>query len=347
MESLTPEANPRQILKVPEKKTIPPPSPISRLPENIKNELAEFAHSENSDDIDKFTKQEPANDYEEILYSILQKLPKELINARLKEYAKNNTTLFDAIEQSLSFLQKRNMLWKYEGDEKYYQEIRESIQTFEGAKYQKDLFKGRGNAAFVFQVPEVPTVCIKFLHSPNMQRYSIEREFGILTTAHEISKKFETLKIPEPHAVAVHTEDQKSFFTMETIDGMTLLQLEQFPGDRRKFLERVGEAGFSESYLLSLLTDSKIQESMRRDIEMLHKHNVVHGDIHPRNIMLDINGNFYLIDFGNAVIPTNIATGIAYETIENTKETDLNSFKNSFEITSISIQKQANSTDGE
>lgn len=332
----------QKTMSLPKQNLDTPLTPIEQLPENIKKELREISGLTEIGGLMMFARNESASDYDDIIELVLQKLPKEIADKKLAEYSSNRgITLLQAIEESFALTKKRNLLWNYGGNEKYYQEIKKSIEIFESAKYKTELFKGKGNAAYVFQTPEVPNVCIKFIHSPAMQRYTIDREFGILSSAYAVSSNFKKLKIPEPHAVAVHVDNTKSFFTMETIDGMTLLQLEDFPGDRKRFLER---AGFSESYLMSLLSDTKTLELIQKDIELLHGNDILHGDIHPRNIMLDIHGNFYLIDFGNAVIPTNLPAGIDYETVENTKELDSRAFSTSFDITLKNLKKQSGFT---
>lgn len=351
--SLNLSANPlgenhQQILHLPKKLEETPilVSVIEVLPKHIQEELRDVSKLTETRALTMFAKHETASDYEDILELLFQKLPKEIADRKIQFYKKNpDITLLEAIENSLTLFQDRSELWKFDGDQRYYEEIKETVEIFENAKNMPELFKGRGNAGFVFQVPEVKEVCIKFLHSPEMQRYSIDREFGIQCSAYEISKQFKILKIPEPHAVAVHSDNTKSFFTMETVDGMTLLQLVEFPGERKNFLARCGSEGFSESYLISLLSDPQILKNAQHDIETLHKNDVVHGDIHPRNIMIDTKGNLYLIDFGNAVIPTNLAPGVDYSTIENTKDLDSTSINTSFDITAKQLKKQAESQD--
>jgi tRNA A-37 threonylcarbamoyl transferase component Bud32 len=322
----------------PERPTLDKPSVINTLSKNIQNQLEIFAKNDETS-LFEFLDNNLTPGYEDILEEVLHSLPSELISKRIALYEQEGKTLFEALKDSLELMEKRNSMWHYDGKEEYSKETIETIKVFDGAKYQLELFEGRGNAAFVFQVPEVPGVCIKFLHSPDMQRYSPEREFGILSTVSELSQDFKALKIPQPHGIAIHTEATKSFFTMETIDGMTLLELTERPGERQKFFER---SNLSESYIISLLSDTVLQEKMTHDLGILHKNGILHGDIHPRNIMMNTKGDFYLIDFGNAIIETNLPVGVNSETIENTKETDMKAFTNCFTLTAKVLKEQGN-----
>lgn len=309
---------------------------LQAIKENVRQELTLLA--EKSDmSLEIFVQQEKVADYEDIIEAVLVDIPSELQQKKIKEYTDKDMTLESALRDALDLIRKRKMMWKYEGKEEYEPEILKTIKIFEGAKYQQELFEGRGNAAYVFQVPDVPNVCIKFLHSPQMQRYSPEREFGILSSVNEIASELKVLKVPQAHAVAVHNEADKSFFTMETIDGITLQEMIDTASKRK---EMFNQSGISESQVIDILSDKSLQGKMKRDLETIHKHGILHGDIHPRNIMMSRDGTFYLIDFGNAMITSALPPGVDYDTIENTKEIDLKAFVNCFEMTAKTLKKQ-------
>lgn len=309
---------------------------IEALNQNTRNQLETFAKAK-GESVETFLENEIAEDNEDIIESILHTLPEELVVKKLESYRGKDISLAIAARECLELVRKRSMMWQYDGEEAYYPEILQTIKIFEGAKYQQDLFKGKGNAAYVCEVPGVPGVCIKFLHTPHMQRYSPEREFGILSTVGKIAKNFKALNVPHAHAVAVNMEAHKSFFTMETIDGVTLEQLIELPGERQKFLER---ANLSEEAIIDLLGDMNLIEKMKQDLVYLHEQGILHGDIHPRNIMIDIDGEFHLIDFGNAIMVANLPSGVTYETVENTKDTDTGAFQNSMTTTGKKLEKQ-------
>ena len=49
----------------------------------------------------------------------------------------------------------------------------------------------------------------------------------------------------------------------------------------------------------------KIIKSLANVLEYIHSNKFIHRDLKPENLMLDKNGNFYLIDFGIAKVVTN------------------------------------------
>lgn len=311
------------------------------LPEALQNELETLAKNRNVS-VEEFLKTETAEEYEDVIEEALHALPKELITKKMEEYRSKAFTLHQALINAKEALRLRSMMWKYDGAEKYEEETIQTIKIFDGAKYQQHLFEGKGNAAFVFQVPEVPNVCIKFLHTPSMQRYSPEREFEILGSVNQTAPSFKALKIPQAHGTAINMDATKSFFTMETINGLTLLQLVDFPGERERLLKTMG---WSQEQLVERLSDQSLQETLAGDLDLIHHAGILHGDIHPRNIMIDVHGNFYLIDFGNALLTASLPEGMDYETIENRKDLDRSTFINSFKSTASLLTRQVKEVD--
>jgi serine/threonine protein kinase len=263
----------------------------------------------------------------------------EVINLKKNKmalYEEKRFSLKQAIEDTLKTTKERQSFWEYDGNEQYKEETRRTIVALEGARHQMDLFLGKGNAAFVCSVPEIPEVCIKFLHTPGRQLFSIEKEFGVLSDASSLPLK--TLKIPEAHAVAKNVNGAKAFFTMKTVDGYTLLELVEHPSKRESLLNKMG---ISETELLEKLLNQTLHREIVEDLTTIHRSGIIHGDIHPRNIMLDSKGDLYLIDFGNAVIPVtlNQTSDELNENIENIKENDISGFINSMKNTALEIRK--------
>lgn len=287
--------------------------------------------------IEEFLLQERASDYEDI-FDFLFTVPEisSLKKNKLEMYEERNFSLKQALEDTLKTTKERRGSWEYEGNEEYEEETRRTIVALEGARHQPDLFLGKGNAAFVCSVPEVPEVCIKFLHTPGHQLFSIEKEFGVLSDVSSLPLK--TLKVPEAHAVAKNVNGAKAFFTMKTIDGHTLLELVEHPSKRKALLQKME---ISEDELLEKMLDQKLHKKIIDDIEVIHRNGIIHGDIHPRNIMVDSKGDFYLIDFGNAIIPVtlNQTSDSLNENIENIKENDVSGFINSMKNTALEIRK--------
>lgn len=91
-------------------------------------------------------------------------------------------------------------------------------------------------------------------------------------------------KFNNPHIVKVHDlfdENNTSYYIMDYIDGASLA-------------DRMKQAGkpFSEQDVRRFLPQ------ILDGLEEVHKKNIWHLDLHPKNIMLDKAGNIVLIDFG-------------------------------------------------
>ena len=122
---------------------------------------------------------------------------------------------------------------------------------------------------------------------------------------------------------------------MEQVFGCTLLELIELPSRKQAILKSLH---MTEKELISFLTDKDKHEKIQKDLEIMHQQGVIHGDIHPRNIMLSKNGSLFLIDFGNFILPTAVHTNTPYEQLENVKEIDIKSFLNSLNLTAMSLK---------
>jgi tRNA A-37 threonylcarbamoyl transferase component Bud32 len=311
---------------------------LEDLPPTAKQIILEALTSEPTpENIQSFLNTELAFEYEdifEILFATKEMNP--LLKDTLTRYEQQKITLGKGLEDAIKLKEKRVNSWEYEGNEIYETETINSIKALESAKHHPELFLGKGNAAFVFSVPEVPEICIKFLHTPDHQIFSIEREFNILDTVNSI--QLSTIKIPEAHAVAKNINGEKAFFTMKTISGHTLLEIIEHPSKRKALLEKMG---VSEKDFVEKLLNETTHTNIAKDLKKLHQEGVIHGDIHPRNIMINTQGELYLIDFGNAILPAtlNQTSDAMNENIENIKENDISGFLNSLKSTAIQIRQ--------
>ncbi|KAI9467488.1 kinase-like domain-containing protein, partial [Coemansia mojavensis] len=52
--------------------------------------------------------------------------------------------------------------------------------------------------------------------------------------------------------------------------------------------------------IISQDISDKINSELSNIVKDLHSHNIVHGDLNPRNIMLDKNNNVFIIDFDSS-----------------------------------------------
>lgn len=283
-----------------------------------------------------FLAQETFEDYEDLVDALFATIPQELKDKQLAKYQAQQYTLKQATYEALVFLEKRKEGWFYEGNELSKNSLINAIKSINGIQYEIDQFIGKGKAAKVFQIPNDERFCVKFLHTPAQQLNTMEQEFHALTDAYNSSSLFSIIHIPKPEALAKNISGEKSFFTMEQVFGCTLLELIEYPSKKEQILKSLQ---MTEEELIAFLTDKDKHSKIEKDLEIMHKKGVIHGDIHPRNIMISKNGSLYLIDFGNFVLPTAIHTNTPYEQIENVKDIDISSFKNSLNLTALSLKK--------
>ena len=173
------------------------------------------------------------------------------------------------------------------------------------------------------------------MHNPSRQSSNIDEEFTLLGQVNEVAKNFKSLRVPQAHALAKNIDGTKNFFTMEKISGLTLAQIVSFPSKRK-----VEYPHMTTEDIINHLSNATLREKLLQDLHILHNSGIIHGDIHERNIMLNQQGEIYLIDFGNAVIPVNVSVHASYENIENVKELDIKAFFNTIDVIITQLKKQ-------
>ncbi len=305
---------------------------LESLPSSSKKIIAEI-FGENVTDND--LKNQPTEGNEDIFDPFLDNLPDELLKKSLSESVHQQKNLLEALTTVLLLIEQRKNTWQVDGEEPYKEEVLETIKLLSSARFDESLFLGRGNAGHVFLAPGTNNFCIKYLHNPSRQSSNIDEEFTLLGQVNEIARTFEALKIPQAHAVAKNIEGSKNFFTMEKISGLTVAQLVNFPSKREtEFPDK------SIHDLIKIFENIGLREKILRDLTSLHNAGIIHGDIHERNIMLDGNGDIFLIDFGNAVVPVNVSVQATYENIENVKELDVKAFFNTLDAVISQLKAQ-------
>lgn len=305
---------------------------LSSLPSVVKKQITDAFGEKVTEEL--LAKEETKGN-EDLFESFGELLPKELVSRNVQSCATQNKNVRETLYFLLSLIEKRLSTWEVDGDELYKEEAVATIDLLSSARFNTDLFLGRGNAGYVFVAPGAEGYCIKYVHTQERQALSIEEEHTLLGQVNLVAKKFEALRIPQAHCVAKNIEGKKNFFTMEKINGLTLEQLVDFPSKRT-----TEYPNFDLETIIDILEDMSLRKKLLRDLTTLHDSGIIHGDIHPRNIMLDSRGNFFLIDFGNAVIPVNVKPGATYDNVENVKELDHKTFMNSIDITITNLKKQ-------
>lgn len=171
-------------------------------------------------------------------------------------------------------------------------DISEEIRSFDkdvlSSFRNATLFQGNGATAEVYAMIGHPEICIKFI--VNQERYDegnhIRTEFRLLNAMRDVRSG--RIRVPMPYFLRIHAREGHSY-GMECIHGKSLSQIIEKPHENSDLVTFAKE-----------LPRNAIQDEFVQFIQRMHELEITHNDIRLRNIMLDHDGNFYLIDFGKA-----------------------------------------------
>lgn len=158
-------------------------------------------------------------------------------------------------------------------------------QTFGDPHY----FLGNGRVAEVYELPIAPHLCVKYVkdNAAYSEGNHLRAEFEYL----ELLRTFirAGVRAPQPYFIRIHPSEGHSY-GMEKIHGKSLSQILERPAENPKLVE-----------LLKEVDREQVKKQLVEYIKAIHEEfKVTHGDLFLRNIMLDDDGNFYIIDFGKA-----------------------------------------------
>jgi hypothetical protein len=238
---------------------------------------------------------------EEKLSGLFAQLPKDLVVFWVDIFNKNkdNLSLQEKIAQLKYFVASREVFRKKEllNPDSVYAgfspEIREAMMdtvfflSSEGSKHFKEL--GKGQYARVCEDPRTSSVAIKYPFNQeaiSSHRHMIKQEVQYM----EEMQGFTVDAVRAPHLFAMRTNSPPYFIVMEKVKGFSGQDIidRKCPDD---FLQRVRKS--------SEASTAKRIENFLRSVHTEKR--IVHGDIHPGNIMFDMSGNIFIIDFGKTV----------------------------------------------
>ena len=137
-------------------------------------------------------------------------------------------------------------------------------------------------------MPYAPHVCVKYLVDPEKAREhgnNFREEKDYLEDLHG----FEVDGIRVPDVYFYHMSEFGTCFGMENIDGKSLDRIMENP-EAVDFLD-----------VIRSQKQEDVIARMRNFVLQMHsKKKIVHRDFSPRNVMVDREGNWYVIDFGRA-----------------------------------------------
>lgn len=244
---------------------------------------------------------------------------------------------FSEIKNDISFIleQRKKLEWDIKNiPDAYVNEVRHCIDVMNQSRFNQSSFIGKGAAGIVFLQNERMDLCVKYLHDPSKSKNSIYKEFELLDRASLV--EFKKIKIPKAHFLVNNRNPEKSIYSMDRIIGCNVEELIETPFI---FLNMVDN---DKKKILSIIENiEKNIDLYCEDIKLLHKNNIIHADLHIRNVLLSATGDIYLIDFGNSIDTINpaneyVSDSKLYESLENIKEQDIDSIKN---IVGILLQK--------
>lgn len=165
-------------------------------------------------------------------------------------------------------------------------DVHDSIQHSFG---RGEFFLGNGASAEVYILPIAPSLCVK--HITNQEAYNennhMREEYAFLDKLHKFTVA--GVRTPKPYFIRIHPTEGHSY-GMERIDGENLSRILEEPHknvDLIMMLKQVDRTAMEQS-LLAYVT------------ELQEQFGISHNDLFKRNIMVDRQGNLYIIDFGKA-----------------------------------------------
>jgi tRNA A-37 threonylcarbamoyl transferase component Bud32 len=222
-------------------------------------------------------------------------LPKEIANRWMAEFDDLDTPTPAFFAKFQSFARMRNdaLNSTVETESNLSDELRKEISraigiirsTFGDVNY----FLGNGSTAEVYEFPIAPHLCIKYIH--NQEEYDkhnhLRREFYFLEELRGFIH--EGIRTPIPYFIDIHPSAGHSY-GMEHIKGKSLSQILERPEENANLIQLIKE-----------MDRKKVEMNLVGYISALYsKFRITHGDLFIRNIMLDENGEFRIIDFGKA-----------------------------------------------
>jgi len=228
-------------------------------------------------------------------YQRLASLPHEIAERWREEYENLPEITDDFFIRFDQFCIFRNQAMdsSLELDEEISDEIRLEIEgvkkvvreTFGDPQH----FLGNGYTAEVYELPVAPHLCVKYIH--NQEAYNENNHIRVEHNFLAELRKFtvEGVRSPLPYFVRIHPSEGHSY-GMEKINGKNLSQILERQSDNIELIA-----------MLKTLDRETVKKNLLAYVTSLHDTcKITHGDLFQRNIMVDEEGKFYIIDFGKA-----------------------------------------------
>lgn len=228
-------------------------------------------------------------------YRKLESLPPELAHIwrdKFEELDEVTDYFYHQFEQFCT-LREQALDKNLELDENLSDEVRVEIETVKKVIRETfgdpNQFLGNGYTAEVYSLPIAPHLCVKYIY--NQEAYNqnnhirVEHDFLVELRSFRESG----VRTPVPYFVRIHPSEGHSY-GMERIDGKSLSQILERPADNLELIK-----------MLKTLNREQVKQNLLKYVTAMHEtFKITHGDLFQRNLMVDREGNFYVIDFGKA-----------------------------------------------
>ena len=250
-------------------------------------------------------------------FNLLKRLPETLAVRHVAHIEKNDLAEDESREYLEGILEKRG--------EALTETVISDVDFLEKIQYQKESileqietevftdrenFLGSGMTAQVkyFEISDERTaekipVAVKYLLTPTKMTLSASAEHDMLVEVGriqtiEILEEEAHLKfIKVPHPYFHHQNNKIQCYGMELIDGFDLSH------ELEKMIDGQDKTHLIEK--LSSLSISEVENEIEIFFNKMHEY-CIHGDMKPANMMVNKQGMFYIIDFGQSRLVSDI-----------------------------------------
>lgn len=263
------------------------------------------------------------------LYPLLKKLPQELAERHIELIEAHNLSDDEAQAYITKIIEaRRDASTESHISDNELSTLSKFPKTEIFDRIERDVYKspniGFGTTAHIKRLDLIfderaLSLAVKYIVSPNSRTLSASAEHAMLAEMEhiqhieEIETDMHLSHIKVPHPYFHHKNESLQCFGMELVNGVNLQEIIDGNVDEiRK--EKLRDA-------LTYIDVDAVVTEITQFFQRMHTY-CLHGDIKPRNIMLDEHGKIYIIDFGQSVLKNSISEE-AMDQFENLKEDEV------------------------
>lgn len=272
---------------------------------------------------------------DELYFPLLMELPKELAQIHIGKIEDARLTPDQAVSYMIGILRERKeAMTETQISDTHLQDVlttkdsqREMMEKIDTTVFKSETI-GSGQTAKIkrFEFTDGDSIipmAIKYLLTPTAKTLSATAEHDMLCEVErmrqieDIEAQTNVKRIQVPHPYFHHKNEHLQCYGMKLIDGADLRQIIEGEASENLFTE-----------LRAVFKDVDLNDIFAEfDTFFTQMHTYcLHGDIKPANIMVDRDGIFYVIDFGQSILVGDIYEN-AREQLDNLKEDEIEQSK--------------------